>query len=155
MKASAFLISSAISVLSLAGFMIICSLKKTNKEIKSKKVKRRRKEVVVRGWGSNSSGQMSLGYSGPGPNYVVSLPNISNVKDIKQICVGPYHILVLTDNGTVFGCGSNSYSKLCFDESISSVDELIRIECLCDKSIVELATGPSFCLALSGKFFDG
>jgi alpha-tubulin suppressor-like RCC1 family protein len=146
MNARNIIIGSTISALSLAGILILRSFTRHKKP--TKKTTKRKSNIIVRGWGSNSAGQMSLGFSGPGPNYVVSILEINNLQNLKLISSGPYHTLVLTQDGKLFGCGSNSYSKLCCDENTSSVQHLRYLDCI--SNVIDVAAGPTFCVALTG-----
>jgi alpha-tubulin suppressor-like RCC1 family protein len=138
------IIGGALSALSIAGIIILRSLPWTKKHVKKQS---KNKPTTVKGWGSNSSGQMSLGYAGNGPDYVLKIGQFSNLTNIKYISSGPYHTLVLLENGTLLGCGSNSFGKLCRNADVNAVYTIRVMDML--TNVVDVAAGPSFNIAVT------
>ena len=62
-------------------------------------------------WGSgrNVFGELGLGDTA---NRTTFTQVIANTNDIKSVCCGFYHTLILKNNGTLLGCGWNSHGQL-------------------------------------------
>jgi alpha-tubulin suppressor-like RCC1 family protein len=70
------------------------------------------------GTGSNSFGQMGLGYSGLGINNPTPLTNINNLGIDVISTGGDSSIGINTNNGIAYGWGRNNYRNLGFGDSI-------------------------------------
>ena len=62
--------------------------------------------------GYNYSGQLGLNTSGTSANKTTFTQVTTNISDIKQISCGYEHSLILKNDGTVWGCGANTYYQL-------------------------------------------
>ena len=61
------------------------------------------------GCGNNSSGQLGLGYTANRLSFtIIGI----NTNDIKSVYCGYGHTFILKNNGTLWGCGGNSYGEL-------------------------------------------
>ena len=61
------------------------------------------------GCGCNDHGQLGLGDN---TNRNTFTQVTTNANDIKQVYCGGYHTLILKNDGTLWGCGDNSYGQL-------------------------------------------
>ena len=61
------------------------------------------------GCGGNSYGQLGLGDT---TNRNIFTKITTNVDNIKSVCCGYNHTLILKDDGTLWGCGRNDYGQL-------------------------------------------
>ena len=59
--------------------------------------------------GYNGYGQLGLGDTA---NRNIFTQITTNADDIKLICCGLYHTLILKNNSTLWGCGNNNYGQL-------------------------------------------
>ena len=71
----------------------------------------------VKTWGFNSGGQLGNGNSGYGwdrplPTQVLSYDGVNFLNGIVAMATGGGHTMALTNHGTVFAWGSNSYGEL-------------------------------------------
>jgi len=75
--------------------------------------------------------------------------------DVKKICGGDTHTLLLSDNGDVFAWGSNKYGQLGTNDPIGNHYEALpkKIPYFKDNKIdiVDIASGPTHSFALSDK----
>ena len=61
------------------------------------------------GCGANGSGQLGLGDT---TNRTTFTQVTTNADNIKSVCCGSSHTLILKNDGTVWGCGHNGYGEL-------------------------------------------
>ena len=61
------------------------------------------------GCGRNSQGQLGLGDN---INKTTFTKITINTNDVQSIYCGNYHVLILKNDGTLFGCGRNNYGQL-------------------------------------------
>ncbi|XP_058014509.1 secretion-regulating guanine nucleotide exchange factor isoform X2 [Ahaetulla prasina] len=106
-------------------------------------------------WGANSYGQLGLGHKNDVllPKAVKSF--LFNQSCIKNITGGGGHSAVLTGNGQVFSCGSNSYGQLGIPDILGRCTIPAMIKCLQDK-IINIAAGLRHAVAVaeSGSVFQ-
>ena len=61
------------------------------------------------GCGRNNEGQLGLGDT----NYRTTFTQVTtNADDVKSVCCGAYHTLILKNDGTLWGCGYNEQGQL-------------------------------------------
>ncbi|ETR71714.1 MAG: hypothetical protein OMM_02282 [Candidatus Magnetoglobus multicellularis str. Araruama] len=100
---------------------------------------------TVMAWGKNDMGQLGTGTSGvdngkPYPNSVNGLENI------VDLAAGENFSLALSDNGTVWSWGDNSYGQLGIGSDSSKIDSPQRVLLLTD--IMDIDAGYAHALAL-------
>ena len=87
------------------------------------------------GTGYNVYGQLGLGDTTNRNTFTVIT---TNTNDIKSVCCGFYHTIVLKNDGTLWGCGYNNYGQLglgdtssrnTFTEITTNTDDIKEIYC--------------------------
>ena len=68
------------------------------------------------GCGGNSYGQLGLGDT---TNRNIFTKITTNVDNIKSVCCGYNHTLILKNDGTLWGCGHNGYGQLGLGDTIN------------------------------------
>ena len=87
------------------------------------------------GCGANGSGQLGLGDT---TNRTTFTQVTTNADNIKSVCCGSSHTLILKNDGTVWGCGHNGYGELglgnntnknTFTQATTNADDIKSIYC--------------------------
>ena len=103
------------------------------------------------GWGDNSAGVLG-NISSPETGTNITSPSKVNLPDgITSVSVsaGTDHVLMLGSDGNVYAWGNNEYGQLGIDNSGTALTAPTIITELQDKSIVAVAAGQRFSLALT------
>ena len=72
------------------------------------------KENTVFACGNNTYGQLGLNNKNESKNIFTKI-NLDNLMVVKQIAACKDYTMILTKDGTVFGCGNNSEGQFCID----------------------------------------
>jgi alpha-tubulin suppressor-like RCC1 family protein len=104
--------------------------------------------------GKNDYGQLGL----ESPDIVKVLTKLtgsSEVDNVKQICCGYYHTLILSHNGAVTGFGRNDYGQLGLGHTQPRVYGCHLINILRDKNIINISSGcyHSIAATLNGMLY--
>ena len=87
------------------------------------------------GCGNNSFGQFGLGDT---TNRNIFTKIITNANNIKEVYCGSYHVIILKNDGTLWGCGKNDYGQLglgdntnrnIFTQIATNIDDIKSICC--------------------------
>ena len=65
--------------------------------------------------GYNTNSFLGVGYNDNRTSFTQVTTNVNN--DVKQIACGEYHTLLLKNDGSVWGCGANTYGQLGLDNN--------------------------------------
>ncbi|XP_052894618.1 probable E3 ubiquitin-protein ligase HERC4 [Anopheles moucheti] len=105
-------------------------------------------------WGSNAVGQLGLDAEN-GRQQTPRMIKAIGAKHIVQIASGQYHCLALTNNGELYGWGSNSYGQLGIGTTNEKVPTPTLIKSLAGVPIAFIACGGnhSFVVSKSGAIF--
>ncbi|CAH1389429.1 unnamed protein product [Nezara viridula] len=111
--------------------------------------------MSVFAWGANSYGQLGLGFRTDEVN-IPQFVNLSkaiesgntDLKRIKSIWGGGGHTLILTEEGSVYGCGLNNIGQL-GSNSHGVITDVIRLKELDDYCIVSLCSTWDSCYAIT------
>lgn len=99
-------------------------------------------------WGSGDTGQL-----GTGSREFAKTPLILNLNNIKQVCCGNSHTLVLTESNEILATGSNIFGQLGIGSKENS-NIFLKIPSLKSKSIAKIAANNfSACLTAEGDIF--
>ncbi len=96
---------------------------------------------TVKAWGQNASGQLGDGTT---TNSTAVATTVSNLTDVASIAAGPYHVLALKADGTLWSWGSNSSGELGTGSSATSSSTPAQV--LSD--VVAMAGGTTHSLAI-------
>jgi alpha-tubulin suppressor-like RCC1 family protein len=66
---------------------------------------------TIYGFGSNTDGQLGLGYTSTSVNTMVQMPNTTGKTPVAVSC-GTWYTLVLMSDGTIYGTGQNTMGQL-------------------------------------------
>ena len=112
-----------------------------------------KKRLYVTGW--NNKGQLGLGNGFKNIETfsevefgLISKENTEDRIRIAKIACGWDFSLVLLNNGTIFGCGSNAFGQLGLGEEIQIVPKFIKIKSLTEVKITDIACGMRHALLL-------
>lgn len=104
-------------------------------------------------WGDAEEGQLSLGNIGD--PYVTTPQQVQTLHgwDIKDICCGASHTVILLNNGTVYTCGNNGCSQLGHAKSQKTAERVEALEVL---KVTQVSVGDRFNLVLtnSGELYS-
>jgi len=98
-------------------------------------------------WGCNNHGQLGLGHTnnvGIPTHFTYFLDRLIKVFAFSDIT------FATTDNGKLFGWGSNSYKRI----TLTNIDDILyplRVYYFLDCNVIEVAGGASHCVALVSR----
>ncbi|XP_055373431.1 regulator of chromosome condensation [Condylostylus longicornis] len=107
-------------------------------------------------FGLNNYHQLSLkSAKTKGPPELIINPVETNYKDVKKICGGQHHTLLLTNDGKVYAIGRRDYGRLGLGNLQDDVNELKSIEAFEKLKIIDIACGEaqSFAIAENGTVY--
>lgn len=93
----------------------------------------------------------SIGHIWRGFGKSVIITPIHEIRKVKRVALGQSHSLILTEDGEVYGVGSNTHGQLGIGHaSGQGFDEPIKIEALQEKFVKDVACGPRHSGAILG-----
>ena len=96
-------------------------------------------------FGSNSSGQLGLGYSGPGTDRTIPTA-VNNMENIIAVSCGDYHTAIINVQGHLFTFGNNSFGQLGIGNK--DIPVLHKFFKLLDVHIKQISVGGSHSMVL-------
>lgn len=98
-------------------------------------------DKTLLGWGQNTSGQLGNGST---TNSSTAATAVSNLTDVTQVESGPYHVLALKADGTLWGWGSTSNGAL--GPGVSGTESTVPLQIL--SNVTTMAAGTTHNLAV-------
>ena|GEM_PF-935677 len=95
-------------------------------------------------WGNNKYGQIGDGTSGKS-SHKLAVIQLADIQGVVAVAEGRYHTLMLKSDGTVWGCGNNSYGQLGDGTAVSKIKP-VQVKGL--RNIAAITAGERHCFAV-------
>uniref|UniRef100_U5EXC8 Putative alpha-tubulin suppressor n=1 Tax=Corethrella appendiculata TaxID=1370023 RepID=U5EXC8_9DIPT len=113
---------------------------------------REKHSTKIYGFGLNNYNQLGL----PNESVPIFVPKLTSFENVKTICGGQHHTLVLKNDQKVYCIGRKEYGRLGIGNVDKDVETLTLIKDLADKNIVEIGCGEttSFAVTDTGELYS-